>query len=134
MAHTFTFVTSRFRRDDEPLNPINPIGGQAALLWLTEQLAIAGFECGAPDAEDWGWYTHVLSGGRAYLLGVSGEWDDGAADTEWTVQLELRRSLWDRVTGANKLLEGDSVSLSVERTLRSASDIRTVSVDRVGGD
>jgi hypothetical protein len=130
MAHVFTFTSARFHPANEPANPINPIAGHAALTWLCKQLAQAGFECGTPDAEDWGWYTHVLDGNRTYLLGASGEWPESGASTEWTIQLELRRSLWDRLSGTNKMTPNDPVSLAIERALRGHTDNATVTVER----
>lgn len=130
MAHLFTFQTARFKPGDERPNPINPIGGEAVLLWLAAALTSQGFETGEPDTEDWGWYTHVKANGRTYLLGASGEWPDSGAATEWSVQLELHRSLRERLTGANKLTEHDPVSLAIESMLRAHADVSGLAVDR----
>jgi hypothetical protein len=93
MAHLFTFNSGQFREADEHANPINPIAGEGVLTWLAAQLSDRGFEVGPPDAEDWGWYTHVVTRPRTYLLGASGEWEQTSARTDWTVQLDPSRSL-----------------------------------------
>jgi hypothetical protein len=130
MAHLFTFSSGRFLQADERPNPINPIAGEGALRWLCAQLVTAGFECGTPDAEDWGWYTHVISGPRTYLLGVSGEWPESGTRTDWTVQLEPSRSMWEKLSGANKLAPEDAVSTAIESAVKSDAEFTAVSVER----
>lgn len=130
MAHVFTFTSQQFRPADERPNPINPIAGEGVLKWLVAELQTQGYECDVPDAEDWGWYTAVTNGGRTYLLGASGEWALPGAATEWTIQLELSRSLWDKVSGANKMLTNDDVSGAVERVLAGNAEIVGLEIDR----
>lgn len=130
MAHIFNFNSTRFREADERPNPINPIAGEGALRWLCAQLTTHGFECGTPDAEDWGWYTHVIDGPRTYLLGMSGEWPESGERTDWTVQLDLSRSLWEKLSGGNKLTANDPVSLAIERALRADTDVTDITVER----
>ena len=130
MAHLFTFRSQQFRQSDERPNPINPIAGEGVLKWLVAQLSQRGFECDAPDAEDWGWYTSVTKGGRTYLLGASGEWSSPGDETEWAVQLELMRSLWDKLSGANRMLSNDDVSTALELVLRGNPQVVGLEVDR----
>ena len=42
----------------EPENPINPIRGTSLLEWLRAHVP-AHLAMSAPEAEDWGWYSHV---------------------------------------------------------------------------
>jgi len=132
MAHLFTFNSSQFREVDERANPINPIGGEGVLKWLATQLADRGFEVGAPDAEDWGWYTHVVSGLRTYLLGASGEWEQASERTDWTVQLDVSRSVWEKLSAANKMRSDDELSTAIEEALNASTEFRDVTVDRGG--
>jgi hypothetical protein len=130
MAHVFTFTSQQFREADERPNPINPIAGEGVLKWLVAELQARGYTCDVPDAEDWGWYTAVTNGGRTYLLGASGEWGPTGVATEWTVQLELSRSLWDKVSDANKMLANDDVSAAVERVLAGNPEIVGLEIHR----
>jgi hypothetical protein len=130
MAHVFTFQSQQFRQQDERPNPINPIAGEGLLKWLTSQLEQRGFACDPPDAEDWGWYTSVTHAERVYLLGASGEWSEPGSATEWTVQLELNRSLWDRVRGRNTMQVGDSVSAAIEQSLVANPEVAGLEVAR----
>ncbi len=130
MAHLFTFDSGRFLEADERPNPINPIAGEGVLKWLSAQLADRGFETGAPDAEDWGWYTHVVTDGRTYLLGASGEWEPNGGRTEWAVQLELSRSLWEKLSSSNELAVDDAISSAIEGALRGNAEFANVVVDR----
>jgi hypothetical protein len=42
----------------EPENPINPIRGTSLREWLRAHVP-AHLAMSAPEAEDWGWYSHV---------------------------------------------------------------------------
>lgn len=66
MANLITLSTSRFRREDERPNPINPIGGEAVLKWLRGSLTLRGYEMTEPEPEDWGWYVDVHGPGGPY--------------------------------------------------------------------
>lgn len=130
MAHLFTFDSGQFLEANERPNPINPIAGEGVLKWLSAQLADRGFDVGAPDAEDWGWYTHVVTSGRTYLLGASGEWEPNGGRTEWAVQLELSRSLWEKLSGSNELAADDAVSIAIEASLKANAELGNVLVER----
>jgi hypothetical protein len=130
MAHLFTFTSSQFGRASERSNPINPIAGEGVLRWLTAHLDATRFTVGEPYAEDWGWYTHVVSGNRTYLLGASGEWGEAGGRTEWAVQLHLRRSMWDKLSRANPLASDDALSTAIEAALRGNPEFGDITVDR----
>ena len=130
MTHLFTFESGRFDPASKRKNPINPIAGEGLLKWLSAQLDRQEFSLTEPDAEDWGWYVDVVSGRRAYLLGASGEWEDPDTPTHWTIQLHLSRSLWDRVSGANKLAPNDALSTAIEGALKANPAFANVTVDR----
>jgi hypothetical protein len=130
VAHVFTFRSQQFQPADEQPNPINPIAGEGLLIWLATQLKARGYDCDVPDAEDWGWYTAVTNGAQTYLLGASGDWASPGASTEWTVQLEVNRSLWNKLSGANKMLPNDAVSAAVERVLLGNPEVVDLEVER----
>ena len=130
MAHVFTFTSQLFQPGDERPNPINPIAGEGVLKWLVGELGARGYECDVVEAEDWGWYTSVTNGGRTYLVGASGEWALPGAATEWTIQVELNRTLWNKVSGANKMLANDDVSAAVEGALGGNPGIVGLEIDR----
>ena len=130
MAHVFTFTSQQFRPADERPNPINPIAGEGVLKWIVTELRALGYECDVPEAEDWGWYTAVTNGERTYLLGAGGEWAVPGPATEWAVQLELNRSLWNKMSGGNRMLADDVVSAAVERVLAGNPEIVGLMIDR----
>ena len=130
MAHVFTFTSSQFDPAGERPNPINPIAGEGVLRWLAAHLDAGRFAVGEPDAEDWGWYAHVAGGNRTYLLGASGEWGDAGGRTEWTVQLHVHRSMWEKLRGANTLAPDDPLSAAIEAALRGNPEFGDVTVDR----
>ncbi|MES2521770.1 MAG: hypothetical protein V4617_03645 [Gemmatimonadota bacterium] len=132
MAHLFTFTSGRFSRAQEPPNPINDIGGHGVLAWLAAELRRLQIAATDPDAEDWGWYSSVTADGVSYLLGASGEWEDADAGTRWVVQLERHRSLWDKVSGANKLESDDALSMRIEALLRDEPEFSVLLVERDG--
>lgn len=130
MAHVFTFTTTQFDRAGERENPINPIAGEGVLKWLAAKLDSGRFVVGTPDTEDWGWYADVVSGSRTYLLGASGEWGQPDEPVEWTIQLELQRSVWEKVSGKNTMANDDALSAAIESALRGNPKFREVSIDR----
>lgn len=133
MAHLITFRTARFDPKAEPANPINPIAGHAVLVWLLEAVRAAGYEGGKPDAEDWGWYVDVTGPDATYLLGASGQRDDGDPDPiDWTIQIHRHRSLTDKLFGRNPHAADDPFTDLVERVVRAEPDFANVEVDRAG--
>lgn len=133
MAHLVTFRTTRFDPAAEPSNPINPIPGHAVLTWLSGSLRAAGYECGEPDSEDWGWYLDVSGSDARYLVGASGEripGNDGSVD--WTIQLHRHRSFTDRLLRRNAHAPDDPLTALVERVVRSDPTCADADVDRAG--
>lgn len=141
MAHTISFKTARFDPAKELPNPVNPIAGQALLLWLREHLAAAGWTATEPAAEDWGWYMYASRDAAHYLIGASGDADlpDEPAtarhapqprDIEWVVQIERRRSLTDKLLGRNKPAPSDPLTAALAGWIGAEPDFREVEVDR----
>lgn len=136
MAHTITLKSARFDPAAEAPNPINPIAGQALLLWLRARLVGAGWTVSEPAAEDWGWYMDVSRDGATYLVGASGEAEppDGAAapsgrEIEWVLQVERHRTLGDKLLGRNRLGANEPLTAALQQWLRAEPDMRDVEVD-----
>ncbi len=129
MANLITFVTNRFDPAKETPNDINPIAGEAVLLWLRQRLTAEGYDITKPATEDWGWYVTASKGGATYMIGASGEPEEANPEVHWTIQFEKTRSLKDRLFGKNKLAADDALVRAVERLLRGEADFRDVSVD-----
>jgi len=130
VVHLFTFTSGQFDPTTERPNPINPIPGEGILKWLSAQLDRRQFTITEPDAEDWGWYVDVASGRRRYLVGASGDWGERGSKTYWTIQLHLSRSLWDKLSGANKLASNDALSAAIEAAVKGNPEFRNVEVER----
>lgn len=131
MVHLITFVTGRFDPAKETPNDINPIAGQAVLLWLRERLQSLGYDTTLPAMEDWGWYAGSDNGTSSYLVGASGDPESGP-DVHWFIQIHKHRSLKDRMFGRNRLNSADRLSEAVERLVRGEKDFRDVSVEKEG--
>ena len=121
-----SFVTDRFDPAKETPNDINPIAGEALLLWLREQLREKDHDIGLPESEDWGWYTYAKNDKAKYLLGASGEPTPSEQDICWIVQIHKKRSLIDKLLGRNILHPKDLFVLDVEQLLKNESDFRSV--------
>lgn len=129
MAHLISFVTDRFDPAKESPNDINPIPGEALLLWLRKRLQALGYDTTLPRTEDWGWYVHSDSGISRYLVGASGDPESGP-DIHWMIQIDNERSLGDKIFGRNRLSATDGLSDAVERLVRGEGDFRNVSVEK----
>jgi hypothetical protein len=130
MAHVITFSTGTFDISKEDPNPINPIAGQAVLKWICGKLEGSGYTATEPATEDWGWYVDVHGNGCSYLVGASGEPERPPPDMDWTLQILKSRSLKERLTGRNKMIDDDPLSALVEKVLRDEPTVRGISVQK----
>lgn len=129
MAHIISFRTDKFDVSSEEPNPINPIAGQSVSAWLKAFLADTDWTLSEPDAEDWGWYMYVDSGGQSYLVGASADADSRDVVVAWVVQVHKNRSLMDKLFGRNRLAGDDPVFRRLESIITSESSIRDVTVE-----
>jgi hypothetical protein len=129
MAHLISFVTDRFDPAKETPNDINPIAGEALLLWLRERLQALGYDTTLPEMEDWGWYVRADSGTSGYLIGASGDPEKGP-DIHWIIQIHKHRSFADKMFDRNRLSATDALSEAVERLLRGEKDFRNFGVEK----
>lgn len=128
MVQLLRFRTSRFDPAAEPPNPINPIPGQALLAWLCGELEPQGYTASEPDVEDWGWFVYVAGAEARYLIGASGEAASGR-DVDWTLQIHPRRSLWERLRGANRLAHDAPLVVAIEGLLRAQPDFAQIELE-----
>ncbi len=124
------FRTSKFDVAAEAPNPINPIPGQGVLQWLRAGLRTSDYVTTEPETEDWGWYITVETGDMSYMVGASGEVDDGSQDVDWVVQVHKHRSFKDKLFGRNKLAADDVLVTRIEQLIRTEGQASTVTVDR----
>jgi hypothetical protein len=129
MTHLMSFVTDRFDPAKERPNDINPIAGEAVLLWLRERLPARGYDTTMPAMEDWGWYVDSENRTASYMIGAGGDPETGP-DIVWMIQISKHRSLADRLFRRNRLESTDELSEAVERLLRGEPDFRDLSVER----
>lgn len=127
MARVVRFTTSLFDVAKERPNPINPIPGESLLLWLSEK-SLPRVQVSEPDAEDWGWYSSVVFGGRPYMLGASAS-DEENGEREWVLQIVKHRSLVEKLLGREKLTEGDECAAFFQGLLEQEPNFKNVSVD-----
>jgi hypothetical protein len=128
-CHLLTFTSSQFDVSVERPNPINPIAGESVLIWLREQLRIAGYEATVPEPEDWGWYMYLRCTGGSYLVGAGSDVDQ-AEPREWAIQIHRERSVSDKLFGRNRLAPDDPLSAVIEKIVRGNQYAKDVVVDR----
>lgn len=118
------FRTARFNLSEVKPHFINPCCfGEDLAAWLNTELVTRGYEAETPGQEDWGWYLPLRRGGDSYYLDISGNADqEGSNHGEWRVMVEKRRSIWDRLTGRNRITVKDSLFGVLENLLRSQPD------------
>ncbi|MDJ0792154.1 MAG: hypothetical protein QNJ71_09670 [Acidimicrobiia bacterium] len=142
MAHLISFRTDLFDPAAEPENPINPIAGQSALVWIRDQVLADVCESTEPDYEDWGWYIEVPWDGGSYTVGaICFDEDDGSisgdgADSdpsrkgfEWMVQVVKRRRFSDVMRRKNAMKADDGLTTLIVDALRADPAFEDVAVE-----
>lgn len=101
------FNSRLFDLATERENPINPIPGVSLLEWLRANLP-PPLDLSEPDAEDWGWYSHLDFAGRTYLVGACAHEDaSGAGNHEWVLQVDKLRSWREKLLGRETMAADD---------------------------
>ena len=127
MAAVIRFKTRMFDLTKERPNPINPIHGESLLIWLAERTK-ENLSISSPDAEDWGWYSHVDWHGRSYMLGACA-YDEEDGLNEWVLQIEKQRTAMERLRGKETMAPEDECVEFFLKLLKSEPQISEVSVD-----
>lgn len=122
------FRTARLDVTRERPNPINPIPGESLLLWLRERLGPEN-EASQPEPEDWGWCMAASFGGRSYLVGASAEGPEADGLWDWTLQLERRRTLRERLLGLRGGAAEDPCLAAILALLRREPGFGALSVE-----
>ena len=127
MTVVVRFNTKMFDVSRERPNPINPIAGESLLIWLKDKLG-SDHEVTEPDAEDWGWYSHINWAGTNYMLGSSAsEPEDG--EREWVLQIVRSKSLKERLLGRGNATTTDPCVTSIIKVLAAEQGFRGVQVE-----
>jgi hypothetical protein len=105
--------------------------GDDTARWLVETLRERNFEVTEPDQEDWGWYFEVDCAGSHYLVGVGGNADDDAAGNQgrWRLIVEKRRTLWEKLKGANLLHDDDPLVAELMKIVSSEPELSFVGIE-----
>jgi hypothetical protein len=106
--------------------------GDDAARWFVEQLRARGLTVTEPGQEDWGWYFDAQSGGAAYFVGVGGNSDDETSGTnqgQWRLIVEKHRTIWEKLSGANRLEEQDGFIALLKDILASEPNLQFVGVE-----
>lgn len=136
MAHLISFRTDAWDPADEPENPINPIPGRSALVWIRSDVLGEHDIATEPDYEDWGWYIDVEAAGSTYIVGsiCFDEDDDRLADAvpgeyDWTIQVVKRRRFADVVRRRNLMDRNDPLTARLAEAVQANPRFSDVSVD-----
>jgi hypothetical protein len=84
--------------------------GDDVARWLVGKLGLSGLTATNPAQEDWGWYFEIRYEQSLYFVGVGGTPNEdmpGRNQGQWRLIVEKHRSVWERLTGANRLSEDD---------------------------
>lgn len=109
-------------------NPTIPIPGESLLLWLRERLGPEN-QASLPEPEDWGWCMAASFGGRGYLIGASAEGPEADGLRSWTLQLERRRTLRERLFGPRGGKGEDPCPAAILALLRREPGVEAVTVE-----
>jgi len=115
--------------DGEEENPINSIKGKSVGEWLGELLRKEEINVSNLGAEDWGWYSYATYQGNKYLIGFVAYLARSENEVpEIIIQVDKRRSLFERVLGKNKLTKNDSLLSIIERYIKGIDDVANIEV------
>jgi hypothetical protein len=106
--------------------------GDDAARWLVEQLQARGLTVTEPDQEDWGWYFDAQFNGASYFIGVgrNSDHDRSRPDFgEWRLMVQKHRTLWEQLTGANKLEEHDAFFVLLEDILATERSLKFIGAE-----
>lgn len=127
------FETSRFNLSTVGEHFINPCCfGEDLAEWLRGKLGERGVPADEPGQEDWGWYTGATVAGQQYFVGVGGnpsENGPGKNHGEWRISVVKRRSIWQQISGKNKISPEDALVSLLLEILDREPDFARVQLD-----
>jgi hypothetical protein len=127
------FTTDRFNLSQPRAYFINECCyGDDAARWFVEQLRARGLAVTDPGQEDWGWYFDTEFRGASYFVGVGGNSDTETSRPdrgEWRLMVEKHRTLWEKLTAANKLEEHDPFIALLRDVLASEPSLQFIGAE-----
>ena len=124
------FDTDRFNLSEPKEQFINPCCfGDDLATWLRARLLERGIPTIEPGQEDWGWYIESKLGGDSYFIGMGGTVEESAPDSnrgEWRIMVEKRRSLWEKLSGKNKISLNDPIFAVIRNVLERENDFKDI--------
>ncbi|HEY2786209.1 MAG TPA: hypothetical protein VGJ05_14680 [Fimbriiglobus sp.] len=105
--------------------------GDDVALWLKTELTSRGHPTTEPCQEDWGWHVETTIGQDRYFIGVgcSGPSHADSIRAEWRLIVEKCRTVWEKLTGQNRLGEGNAVFGVLVDILSANPDVSAVRRD-----
>jgi hypothetical protein len=130
MSRDILFETSRFNLTEVKPHFINDCCfGEDLARWLREMLIAVGMTVIEPAQEDWGWYIEASHDGQSYFIGIGGNAEEGAADTnqgQWRISIEKHRSLKQKLTGKNKMTADEPIIPIIRGLLEREPDVSNI--------
>jgi hypothetical protein len=124
------FSTDRFNLSEPREYFINDCCfGDDAARWLVARLRLRGLTVTQPDQEDWGWYFDARYNESAYFVGVGGNKTTHGNRGEWRLMVEKHRTLWEKLSGSNRLGEHDEFLAILKDIVASEPDLQLVGVE-----
>lgn len=124
------FDTDCFNLSEIKKHFINPCCfGEDLAVWLRLKLLDKNTSTIEPGQEDWGWYIESKLGDASYFIGVGGIADESVESPnagEWRIMIEKHRSMWEKLTGKNKILRNDPIFMIVQKILELEPDFKNV--------
>jgi hypothetical protein len=136
MRYDILFKTARFNLSQPYPYFINDCCfGDDLAKWLVSQLPAVGIETDEPYQEDWGWEFAARLATNQYYIGVGGLSDEDPADPnrgEFRIMISKQRTLWERLSGKNKIRPDEAVLRAVETILAKEEEFVEVRRESVG--
>lgn len=127
------FDTDRFNLSEIKQHFINPCCfGEDLAAWLRSKLLEECISTIEPGQEDWGWYIESKLGDVSYFIGVGGIADETAENPnagEWRIMIEKQRSMWEKLTGKNKILDNDPIFTIIQKILEREPDFKNIRLE-----
>ena len=124
--HDLLFETDQFNLSQPKDYFINECCyGDDAAAWLRVKLAEKGIEATEPGQEDWGWYLDVRHDGNAYFVGVGAS----PEDREWRLMVEKHRSIKDRLTGKNQMMDNEGIVALLKRIIEDEPEMKFLRIE-----
>jgi hypothetical protein len=130
MRTDLLFETDRFNLSEVKDHFINAsCFGEDVARWLRGKLNESGLKVIEPDQEDWGWYIEAELGESHYFIGIGGNADESSNNPnqgEWRIMIEKHRSVWEKLSGKNKMSDKDEMMGLICKVIEAEPDFKNV--------